>query len=189
MDCYKIFFTIFWKFKWRIGYGKYSSLSKINRQRRKWWALAKSLVKCIACITCHDFTALTTPLKPYIYRVLYGLFHITSHINLRRPYQPENISLRAWYWSTVDMGCDMKKSISYCVYTIILITYMYIQKIMLHVHISLYSMYVYVQFYSANFNFPVKKRWNHMYIIKCKSCCLYLYRNNDWFTELFHDAE
>jgi hypothetical protein len=23
---------IFWKFKWRIGYGKYSSLSKINRQ-------------------------------------------------------------------------------------------------------------------------------------------------------------
>ena len=54
----------------------------------------------------------------YIYRVLYGLFHITSHINLRRPYQPENFSLRAWYWSTVHMGCDMKKSISYCVYHI-----------------------------------------------------------------------
>ena len=37
------FLTIFWKFKWRIGYGKYSSLSKINRQWRKWRALAKSL--------------------------------------------------------------------------------------------------------------------------------------------------
>jgi hypothetical protein len=56
--------------------------------------------------------------KLHINRVLYGLFHITSHINLRRPYQPENFSLRAWYWSTVDMGCDMKKSISYCVYHI-----------------------------------------------------------------------
>ena len=38
-----IFFTIFWKFKWRIGYGKYSSLSKINRQWRKWRALANTL--------------------------------------------------------------------------------------------------------------------------------------------------
>jgi hypothetical protein len=44
MDCYKHFFTIFWKFKWRIGYGKYSSLSKINRQWRKWRALANTLV-------------------------------------------------------------------------------------------------------------------------------------------------
>ena len=35
---------IFWKFKWRIGYGKYSSLSKINRQWRKWRALTESLV-------------------------------------------------------------------------------------------------------------------------------------------------
>ena len=43
MDCYKHFFTIFWNFKWRIGYGKYSSLWKINRQWRKWQALAKSL--------------------------------------------------------------------------------------------------------------------------------------------------
>jgi len=32
MDFYKHFSMIFWKFKWRIGYGKYSSLSKINRQ-------------------------------------------------------------------------------------------------------------------------------------------------------------
>ena len=40
MDCYKHFSTIFWKFKWRIGYGKYSSLLKINRQWRKWRALA-----------------------------------------------------------------------------------------------------------------------------------------------------
>jgi hypothetical protein len=51
MDCYKHFFTIFWKFKWRIGYGKYSSLSKINCQWRKWRALANTLgssknIKC-----------------------------------------------------------------------------------------------------------------------------------------------
>jgi len=39
MDCYKHFSTIFWKFKWRIGYGKYSPLSKINRQWGKRWAL------------------------------------------------------------------------------------------------------------------------------------------------------
>jgi hypothetical protein len=37
------FYKHFWKFKWRIGYGKYSSLSKINRQWRKWRALAKLL--------------------------------------------------------------------------------------------------------------------------------------------------
>ena len=51
MDCYKHFFTIFWKFKWRIGYGNYSSLSKINCQWRKWRALANTLgssknIKC-----------------------------------------------------------------------------------------------------------------------------------------------
>ena len=39
----KISFHIFWKFKWRIGYGKYTSLSKINRQWRKWRALANTL--------------------------------------------------------------------------------------------------------------------------------------------------
>jgi hypothetical protein len=44
MDCYKHFSTIFWKFKWRIGYRKYLSLSKINRQWRKWRVPAKSLV-------------------------------------------------------------------------------------------------------------------------------------------------
>ena len=49
MDCYKHFSTIFWKFKWRIGYRKYSSLSKINRQWRKWRALAKSLILCLSC--------------------------------------------------------------------------------------------------------------------------------------------
>ena len=43
MDCYKHFFTIFWKFKWRIRYRKYSSLSKINRQWQKWRALANTL--------------------------------------------------------------------------------------------------------------------------------------------------
>ena len=40
----KHFFMIFWKFKWRIGCGKYSSLSKSNHQWRKWRALAKSLI-------------------------------------------------------------------------------------------------------------------------------------------------
>ena len=40
----KHFFTIFWKFKWRIGCEKYSSLSKSNHQWRKWRALAKSLI-------------------------------------------------------------------------------------------------------------------------------------------------
>ena len=52
MDFYKHFSTIFWKFKWWIGYDKYSSLSKINRQWRKWRALAKSLIVLFFKVFC-----------------------------------------------------------------------------------------------------------------------------------------
>ena len=124
---------------------------------------------------------LCTFLKYMINTIWYGLF-ISHPISTVDQYQALKLKFSGWYgrlrliWEVIWKSPYNTLYIYtqlYILYfqllTIILITYMYIQKIMLHVHISLYSMYVYVQFYSANFNFPVKKRWNHRYIIKCKS--------------------
>ena len=44
MDCYKHYSTIFWKFKWRIGYGKYSSLAKIKLSIIYWFLLRYTVI-------------------------------------------------------------------------------------------------------------------------------------------------
>jgi hypothetical protein len=79
MDCYKHFFTIFWKFKWRIGYQKYSSLSKINRQWRKWRALANTLHPCQKPGTSKTGFRQVKIIKEFVSELLMYLFSFLSN--------------------------------------------------------------------------------------------------------------